>query len=410
MTAPLSIGDMANAFEVTYTDIGNCIKEGLINKWAKYKPIERNQVTPLTDAQRKAENHGFLVTQGTNSIYDYSIPGLFDRYAAVSGDYKYVRPTTWYRLTDLVPYNSSSSTPFAGNGYSKNAPPPFVYNNPTRGTGTVTNYTLSVTISSAADAEISIADIVENNPAGAYLSSMYIALAVKYTKGSTTYYKLARAHTLAATPVNKTLATFVPGESLQAEIELDGFRDYTMMWCATAVDPSDPSGAGASVFLPLGGFTYTYSQASVTITYTYSWSNSPTGVKVYDSDLAKYVAAINFTNSYGRVTMGSAAPESRTATIYCTPFVYTRGGETIVCDEFSACTAGAVSANVTTQQTIDVPSYLGGSKKITVGGEYIPVSEIDYVDLVTQVNLDSGGSVVIVLSGTPDHTTISSFS
>jgi hypothetical protein len=234
-------------------------------------------------------------------------------------------------------------------------------------------------------------------------------LAAKYTKGSTTYYKLARAHTLSASPVNRTLASFVKGESLQAEIELDGFRTYEMMWVATAVDPSNPTDAGASVYLPLGGFSYTYSQASITINYTFAWSFNPSGVRVYDYDLDKYVAAINFSGSYGYVTMGSTAPESRAATIYCTPRVYTRGGEVIVCDQFNACAIGDVAMNTTLQQTIDVPSYLGGSKKITVGGENVPVADIDYVDLITEVNLESGGTYVIVLSGTPNHVTINNF-
>lgn len=401
--------------DLEYYDTGNVDGNGnpiyatrdahSINKWARYKPVQSNNDTILSDLERSLANHGFILS-GSDSILEYSIPLLFTRYAATNGEYKYMKPTGWCRILDFIPPS------LTGNGYNAGAPMPFVYNNPTSGSSYVQNYTLNVVLGSSAAAELTIKDIIENNQYQTDMTKWYIGLAMKYTKNGSAYYKFVRAKTTDGYDTPRTLAAFVKGENLYAEIELDGYRTYEMMWIATEIDPSTPTAPGACVYLPLGGFSYVFSQATYTQYYTFAWSGSnPYGASQYAYDKkGEYVpcVAISFNGSMSRITMATVAPESRTASIKCTPVIYTRNGDVITCDYFYL-SQGGVSCNTTNPQTIDTTVI--GTVLLESTGEHYAVSDVDYVILYTDVDIDSGGSMSIITinSGGQQSDIINSF-
>lgn len=86
MTAPLNInpgGDIEKAVHYNSGDLGTCIKNGVINKWAKWKPERNNSIAPLTLAQRQADSFGFNLTKFTDistlranfgTQWDYLLP------------------------------------------------------------------------------------------------------------------------------------------------------------------------------------------------------------------------------------------------------------------------------------------------------------------------------------------------
>ena len=386
--------DIAYVLRSNSGDIGTLCTHRSINKWAKYKPIEVNSVGRISDDNREIAHHGFVASPGSeNTMFEYSIPDLFTRYAANGGDYTYVKPTTRFRALDFVPPSLS------GNGYNHNAPAPFVYNNPTQATSPTTNYVLNVTLNSNAGAELTIADIIKRNSYQHDMTKWYIALACKYVKGSSTYYKLARAKTTDGQDTPRTLAAFVKGERLYAEIQLDGFRTYEMLWVATEVDPSDPQEPGASVYLPLGGFSFTLNQTSITINYTFAWvGGGPQGASQYAYDkYGNYVpcCAVNFSSAFSRVTMAQSAPESRTATIYSTPILHLVGGGTIACEPIRLSDPDTISVNYTGEQIID--TTLIGTVLCKDGTENVAVSDVSYIELITQVVIDAGGTYIITL-------------
>lgn len=141
MTAPLNTnikGDIQLATNTAFNgDVGYTITRAVansrINKWAKYKPLVLDQMTPLTTTNRENLNQGFSDFSFTTAA------SCFNAAKAANADWSYQGPTddsnaTPYRVTDFVPYNASSQTPFAGNGYNKNARNPFsLYMKPNRG-------------------------------------------------------------------------------------------------------------------------------------------------------------------------------------------------------------------------------------------------------------------------------------
>lgn len=103
MTAPLNIntgGDIQRATGENSGDLGYCITHGTIKKWAKWKPqssgLAFEPVGYLTEEQRRENNWGL------------TIPSTIRQLSAVvtgydGGDnYKYIRPTTVFRMADFV--------------------------------------------------------------------------------------------------------------------------------------------------------------------------------------------------------------------------------------------------------------------------------------------------------------------
>lgn len=108
ITAPISlVGDVAAVLGDSSTDLGTLCRSSKINKWAKYKPVQFNSITSLSDQSRYEVNYGIDV----NSAYSLDIASLFTK-AASNPDWGYVRPTSYFRLGDFDKYNHNAVQPY----------------------------------------------------------------------------------------------------------------------------------------------------------------------------------------------------------------------------------------------------------------------------------------------------------
>ena len=139
MTAPLNIDDISDAVNADSGDLGTCIKNGDINKGAKYKPVRHYKQGQLTDSDLAYVNYGFrtdnafeggvqkygikttdltsLFTNAANNVDEHNKPG----------DWPYIRPrgaanSEWFRMMDFVGYHSDVPMPIevfcTGKSYS----------------------------------------------------------------------------------------------------------------------------------------------------------------------------------------------------------------------------------------------------------------------------------------------------
>ena len=117
LTAPLHFkNDIGYIVGTGSGDNDTNVLQGNINKWSKYKPVRHSKIGSITEADRKSVNYGLKISKFTN------LTALINGIAGGT-EWSYQRPTVNdpHRSTDFVPYNPSSSTPYAGNGYNKNA-------------------------------------------------------------------------------------------------------------------------------------------------------------------------------------------------------------------------------------------------------------------------------------------------
>lgn len=114
INAPLNIntsGDIQQAVNYNSGDLGDCIKNGTINEWAKWKPVRSDKIGPLTFAERQEKSFGLNLTKFTT---------ISDLRAGYSEQWGYLRPrglsnNERFRFYDFLNTTISSS------GYNKNA-------------------------------------------------------------------------------------------------------------------------------------------------------------------------------------------------------------------------------------------------------------------------------------------------
>lgn len=116
INAPLNIntsGDIQQAVNYNSGDLGDCIKNGTINEWAKWKPVRSDKIGPLTFAERQEKSFGLNLTKFTT---------ISDLRAGYSEQWAYLRPrglannnNERFRFYDFLNTTISSS------GYNKNA-------------------------------------------------------------------------------------------------------------------------------------------------------------------------------------------------------------------------------------------------------------------------------------------------
>jgi len=123
------IADIQQAVRSTKSDIGGLIRDGSINKWAKWKPIVHTALSGMTSAVRKTANQGFLVDEtvagNTGSLYQNSKERAFAAASANGQDWNYVKPTgvigtSPFRFLDFANEDSLGS-----NGYNMGSMSPF---------------------------------------------------------------------------------------------------------------------------------------------------------------------------------------------------------------------------------------------------------------------------------------------
>lgn len=104
ITKPVSVADVQKTLGVTVNDVGSlCISES-INKWAKYKPVSRPVLRPLTEEERKG-------TGGTGEYYGLqcTLTQITISPELHNVGFEYIRPTgglaSPYRLSDFDGYD-----------------------------------------------------------------------------------------------------------------------------------------------------------------------------------------------------------------------------------------------------------------------------------------------------------------
>ena len=128
ITAPVSIYDVQRALGISSGDVGTLCRSGMINMWAKFKPIYHAAIGLLKNSQRQDGSHivsGYSISWGimkpsASSWSDYinTTDGVVK-----SGLWGYDKPeggaASPYRLSDFVEINNSGAV--TGNGYSQSA-------------------------------------------------------------------------------------------------------------------------------------------------------------------------------------------------------------------------------------------------------------------------------------------------
>lgn len=128
ITAPVSFSDVNATLGTAHTDLASLCKDKNINKFARYKPIRSSVIGLLTEANRRAANHGIQLPEAviSNSL---TLSAIQD---AVANEWGYLKPnggsSSPYRLHDF-----GNTVSLTGEGYYHNAVPPIQVNYPRNG-------------------------------------------------------------------------------------------------------------------------------------------------------------------------------------------------------------------------------------------------------------------------------------
>lgn len=115
ISAPVNTDDVRAITGENSHDVGTLCTSYKINGWAKFKPIDINQFSTITDAQRKQIGWGLAIPSYTNAVTMAQAV-----YALTSDDveakidstfFRYTRPTTYMRIDDFVGYNHNCKRP-----------------------------------------------------------------------------------------------------------------------------------------------------------------------------------------------------------------------------------------------------------------------------------------------------------
>lgn len=116
ITSPISIGDVATAFDYSSGDLGTLITNVSINKYAKYKPV-RSSITGALNAVNLANvDYGFNMSK---MFCDGNPTPSFSTFFTNLAVWEYQRPrgvdqshTEWFRLLDFNGYNENAVAPY----------------------------------------------------------------------------------------------------------------------------------------------------------------------------------------------------------------------------------------------------------------------------------------------------------
>ena len=116
VTAPIRVGDVADALGESSLSIGDLCSSSAINMWAKYKPVQYANWGILTEAERKSANFGIVVSGYDPSA---SLDSNMSKMHQVS--FSYAKPyggaSSPYRLLDFDGYKHNAvPNPYASLG------------------------------------------------------------------------------------------------------------------------------------------------------------------------------------------------------------------------------------------------------------------------------------------------------
>lgn len=107
ITKPVSVADVQKTLGVTVNSVGGLCTSDAINKWAKYKPVSRPVLRPLTEEERKG-------TGGTGEYYGLqcTLTQITISPELHNVGFEYIRPTggisSPYRLSDFDGYDHAA--------------------------------------------------------------------------------------------------------------------------------------------------------------------------------------------------------------------------------------------------------------------------------------------------------------
>lgn len=258
-------------------DLGTVCQSGKINIWAKYKPVQFNSISELSERSRYEVNYGIDV----NSAYSLDIASLFTKAASNPG-WGYVRPTSYFRLTDFVKYNHKAIQPYR-------------YSFPESDTTNKSTFSTTFYIVINSGAEINPAtDFVALDSLNKDLFKFGVAY--KHKDWSTSEIKFAVGNSVSSNP-----------STIEIPITFSTMGEYTLLPVITQ-ETGGLSTAAPTIYLPNGYRTYTltrvYSQALVTLSNfnSISWS--------YSNNLLYQTLSASTTNLSITSKDGSTVPQT----------------------------------------------------------------------------------------------------
>lgn len=273
MTGPLNLyakngsyGDIQKATSSTSPRLDVCIREGVINPMAKYKPQRSPVIGKLTASQRAAGGWGFDTSGGSDSIYFYSLAGALNQCIAKNGEWTYLRPrgvvgsyNEPFRYFDFLNADSPTSA-----GYAGDAPRPYSYTFPGDQSTALDEWSASVRVTRAANAgQIALSDFLIG---GLSIGSYKYALLLR--KKNTSDINLILS--------NSTVSSLGYGSYINLDFTLQEsgeFQGCVVVTNATA----GGDGTGDTIYLPYSYFTVKHTKVAITVNYYLAWnSGSPT--------------------------------------------------------------------------------------------------------------------------------------
>ena len=294
MTAPLNLntgGDVQQATGVQSGDLGTCIQQGNINKWARYKPQRGSQLAKLTNSERSAGNWGFSAS-GDDSIRKYTYADILAQAIAKSGEWIYAKPrganngggAEYFRMFDFLNGDNLS-----GNGYWKDAPAPFSFTFPTNHSATPSAYETSLTItrptipSSHSGLALTLSDFLNMSGIGSDLADYYFGVIFK------------PANSAQITHVQSTTKVSQLSEGGSLTIPLT-FPVGSFVGCVIA-EPANFDDGDSVIYLPGGVFSLTYSRMVIQVHCSLSWYQGTPFLSGQSINLGGGFLKVNFTDA-----------------------------------------------------------------------------------------------------------------
>lgn len=113
---PIAMGDISSAVGFASLDLGTLITEGIINKWAKYKPVKSSIKGEISDTDRANENYGLTIQMYNIDTNGVPATMFADAFEGNTG-WKYEAPrgkeyNEYFRMLDFDKYNRNAECPY----------------------------------------------------------------------------------------------------------------------------------------------------------------------------------------------------------------------------------------------------------------------------------------------------------
>lgn len=116
ITAPVSIADVKSVLNANSNDLGTLCVNGNINRWSKHKPVKYTKISELTEAEFASTGYGFnndssSSYSGLKKYANGDIQIVNYKYILITKLPEYIKPTSYFRLTDFDGYCHKAAEP-----------------------------------------------------------------------------------------------------------------------------------------------------------------------------------------------------------------------------------------------------------------------------------------------------------